>query len=70
MIGILIIVDVPPPSGTSPSEPTSSTDTEAVIGGTILGVIALMVLVIPLLGYLIYYKRRKGRKLSRLHERY
>ena len=70
MIGILIIVDVPPPSGTSPSEATSSTDTEAIIGGTILGVIALMVLVIPLLGYLIYYKRRKGRKLSRLHERY
>ena len=70
MIGILIIVDAPPPSGTSPSEATSSTDTEAIIGGTILGVIALMVLVIPLLGYLIYYKRRKGRKLSRLHERY
>ena len=70
MIGILIIVDVPPPSGTSPSEATSSTDTEAIIGGTILGVIVLMVLVIPLLGYLIYYKRRKGRKLSRLHERY
>ena len=69
MIGILIIVDAPPPSGTSPSEATSI-DTGAVVGGTILGVIALMVLVIPLLGCLIYCKRRKGRKLSRLHERY
>ena len=69
MIGILTIVDATLPSGTSPSEATS-TDTGAVVGGTILGVIALMVLAIPLLGCLIYYKRKKGRKLSRLHERY
>ena len=64
MIGILIITDEPAPSGTSPFEATSSTDTGAVIGGTLLGVLALVVLVTAL-GYLIYYKRRKGRKLNK-----
>ena len=64
MIGILIITDAPPPSGTSPFEATSSTDTGAVIGGTLLGVLALVVLVTAL-GCLIYYKRRKGRKLNK-----
>ena len=44
-------------------EATPSTDTGAVIGGTILGAIALMALVIPLLGCLIYCKKRKSRKL-------
>ena len=65
MIGILIITDAPPPSGTSSFEATSSTDTGAVIGGTLLGVLALVVLVTALLGCLIYYKRRKGRKLNK-----
>ena len=68
MIGILIITDAPPPSGTSPSEVTSSTDTGSVIGGTLLGVLALVVLVTALLGCLIYYKRRNGRKLNRRYQ--
>ena len=55
MVGILIITDAPPPSG-------------AVIGGTLLGVLALVVLVTALLGCLIYYKRRKGRKLNRRYQ--
>ena len=70
MIGILIITDAPPPSGTSSSEATSSTDTGAVIGGTLLGVLALVVLVTALLGCLIYYKRRKGRTLNRRYNFY
>ena len=65
MIGILIITDAPAPSETSPSEATSSTDTGAVIGGTLLGVLALVLLVTAPLGCLIYYKRRKGRKLNK-----
>ena len=44
-------------------EATSSVDTGAVIGGTVLGAIALMSLVILLLGCLICYKKRKSRKL-------
>ena len=55
MIGILIITDAPPPSG-------------AVIGGTLLGVLALVVLVTALFGCLIYYKRRNGRKLNRRYQ--
>ena len=55
----------------TPSEATSSINTGAVIGGTTAGVITLMVmLVILLLGFLIYNKRRKEMKLSGLHERY
>ena len=54
MVGILIITDTPPPSG-------------SVIGGTLLGVLALVVLVTAL-GCLIYYKRRKGRKLNRRYQ--
>ena len=47
-------------------EATSSVDAGAVVGGTVAGVIALIVLVIPLLGCLIYNKKRK----RRLHIRY
>ena len=68
MIGILIITDAPPPSGTSSFEATSSTDTGSVIGGTLLGVLALVVLVTALLGCLIYYKRRNGRKLNKRYQ--
>ena len=41
--------------------------TSPVIGGSVLSAIALMTLVILLLGGLIYYKKRKSRKL---HIRY
>ena len=68
VIGILIITGAPPASGISPFEATSSTDTGAVICGTLLGVLALVVLVTALLGCLIYYKRRKGRKLNRRYQ--
>ena len=44
-----------------------ATSSGAVISGTVLGVIALMSLVILLLGCLIYYQKRKSRKL---HIRY
>ena len=40
---------------------SSQVNVETVIGGIILGVIALIVLVIPLLGCLIYCKTRKTR---------
>ena len=40
-------------------EANSSVDTGAVIGGTVAGSIALMTLVIPLLGCLIYNKKRR-----------
>ena len=53
---------------TTTGEGTSSQiNTGAVIGGTVLGAIALMALVILLLGGLIYYKKKKSRKL---HIRY
>jgi len=39
----------------------SQVNVDAVIGGTIVGVIALIVLVIPLLGCLIYCKTSKTR---------
>ena len=42
-------------------EVTSSVDAGAVIGGTVAGVIALMALIIPFLGCLIYNKKRKRR---------
>ena len=66
---ILIIPDASSPSGISPSEAKSSMGVGAVIAGTILGALALMVLAISLLGCLIYNKRRKKRKLA-LHKRY
>ena len=40
-----------------------ATSSGAVVGGTVLGAIALTALVILLLGCLIYYKKRKSRKL-------
>ena len=61
------MTDAPTPTGTTPSE---ATNTGAVIGGFTAGVITLMMLVILLLGFLIYNKRKKEMKLSGLHERY
>ena len=43
---------------------SSQVDVGAVIGGTILGFLALITLFIPLLGCLIYCKKRKTRKLD------
>ena len=43
---------------------SSQVDVGAVIGGTILGFLALIALFIPLLGCLIYCKKKKTRKLD------
>ena len=42
----------------------SQVNVDAVIGGTIVGVLVLIVLVIPLLGCLIYCKKKKTRELD------
>ena len=43
---------------------TFQVDVGNVIGGTIVGVLALIALAIPLLGCLIYCKKKKTRKLD------
>lgn len=59
---ILVIAGTP----TSPASETSSIIAGAVTGGSIAGVIAMLV---PIIACLIYYRRRKL-KSSALHMRY